>query len=140
VSNENRKPPDFNWVEARERCSLKEVFEGLRLGIREDVETRNTNRALPQDAFEQTSLKIVERGYVVRVFWDDTFGSFKDVFVQFSLKPQSIIVETNEGTVYEATIGLNENGDCKLKLNGKEYDPWQLRMLALEKFMFNVPK
>jgi hypothetical protein len=137
---ENRKPLDFNWVHARERCSLKQVFEDLRLGIREDVKTRNASLPTATSEIDNISLKVAERSNIIRIFWDDSLGSYRDVFVEFDLTQQGITVKTNESTLFQFVVGLNDDGDCKLKFDGKDYDPWQVRMKTLEQLMFKTPR
>lgn len=139
MNDPNRKPSDFNWVEARQQCSLQEVFEALRLGIRDDVETRNSNLPDNPDPHAQPMLKIVERGRTIRVYWHDIYGQYANLFVEFTLTAQNIVAKNHEGTLFEATVGLNDDGDCRVKMFGKEYDFWQVRRKALEHLMFNIP-
>ena len=135
MSNENRKPLDFDWVTARQQCSLRDVFEALRLGIRDDVETRNSS--FPEGDPDKLVLKISERGKTVRVYWDDMYGSSQNIFVELTLTEQNVSAKDNESTLFEAFICLNDDGDCKLKISGKEYDLWQVRRKALEKLLFS---
>jgi len=61
-----------------------------------------------------------------------------NVLVEFALTPKTISAKDHERMLFEATIGLNDNGDRRLNISGKEYDLWQLRRKALEHLMFGV--
>ena len=137
MTEENKKPSDFDWVTARQQCSLQEVFESLRLRIREDVETRNSNLSDDPDS-DRPTLKVIENGPTIRVYWHDIYSEYRHFFVEFTLTPQNIAVRDHEKTLFEATIGLNDDGDCKVNISGKQYDLWQMRRKALEHVMFNA--
>lgn len=129
-----KKPSDFDWVTEREKCSLKEVFEALRLGIREDVDTRNSTLS---DDPDTATLKIAEAAGTIRVYWHDVYSpSLSQKFAEFALKKQNITVTNQDGVLFEAFVGLNDEGDCKVKISGKELDVWQVRRRALEQLMF----
>ncbi len=138
MTDEHKKPSNFDWVTARQQCSLQEVFEALRLGIREDVERRNSN--LPGNRTPAAPiLKIAERAKTIRVYWHDMYQQYAGLFVEFTLAAQTIIVKDHDQVLFEAAIGLNDDGDCKVDIFGKQYDLWQTRRKALEKLMFDVP-
>jgi hypothetical protein len=137
MTEANKKPPNFDWVSARQDCSLKEVFEALRLGIREDVETRNS--ALPDNP-DKATLKTAEHGKTIRVYWQDMYQQFDHLFVEFALTAQSLTARDDENLLFEASIGLNDEGDCKVYILGKQYDLWQIRRKALEQLMFKIPR
>lgn len=140
MNDSTKKPFNFDWVSAREKCSLKEAFESLRLGIKDDVEKRNANRPPNPDDIGKVSLSIVDRSRTIRVFWNDMYGSYRDSYVEFNLTPQAIIIGNNEGPLFEARIGLNDDGDCKFIIGDKEFDVWQVQRKALERLMFDGPR
>jgi hypothetical protein len=133
VSTENKKPGNFDWVTARRNCSLQEVFEALKLGIRDDVKARNASFQPHPDGL---SLRFTERGGIIRVYWADNYGQGE--YVEFTLGPQNISVKNNQATLLEITVGLNDDGDCKARIQGREFDLWQVRRKSLETLMFNV--
>jgi hypothetical protein len=137
VTEVNRKPSNFDWVTARHQCSLKDVFEEMRIGIRDDIETRNAT--LPDDDPDYPTLKAHESANTVRVYWHDMYSPSAK-FVEFKLTSQSLSIVTQDGPQFEAFIGLNDDGDCKLKISGKELDLWQVRRKALEPLMFGPPQ
>jgi len=61
--DENKKPPNFDWVAARTQCSIQDVFEELRSGIKQDVEARNKSLSDRPDA---PKLKFTDSGRVAR--------------------------------------------------------------------------
>jgi hypothetical protein len=38
--------------------------------------------------------------------------------------------------LYDATLTLSDDGECRLKVNDKEYDLWQFRKLVLQGIFF----
>lgn len=134
MSEDHKKPADFDWVTARHECSLRSIFESLRLGIREDIEIRNST--LPDDPDTQ-ELRITERVATIRIYWHDVFNPAPNpAYVEFKLEPHNISVTNQEGLLLEASLCLNDDGDCKLRVGGKEFDLWQVRRKALESLLF----
>ena len=119
---------DFDWVTAREKCSPGSVFELLRLQVKEDVETRNKSIKEERDAFRfnqnEKLFSVVLPSEPLR------YG------VTFSLKGEKIIVERKNKPFLEATLTLNDEGECRLKVNGQEREFWQVRRMALEDLFF----
>ena len=120
----------FNWVTERSSCSLPNVFKKLRLQAEEDVKTRNALR--PNNSPYKFSVA-------------DTGGDFtvlleaKDVhkLVIFSLAEHAILVRDDKGNpMFEVTLTFNDEGECKLHVNERELDFWQVRRMALEDLLF----
>jgi hypothetical protein len=132
IENPNKKPANFNWIEARSKCSLREMFEQLKLGIREDVERFNGSLA-PDDTNKFT---VVEDAKTMKVLSGDGFKD--DSSVVFVLKGNVIRVGSVEKNqiLFDVKIGLNDDGDCKFSIDGKEFDSWQIRRKALEDLLF----
>jgi hypothetical protein len=139
VRDQTKKPVDFDWVTARKECSIQDVFEALRLLIRENVETHNGLFAEDRTPAAPV-LKVSERGNLIRVYWHDMYGQFAHLFVEFKLNPVAISVRDHENVLFEATVGLNDDGDCKVNIHGKQYDFWQVSRKALERLMFEFPQ
>jgi hypothetical protein len=57
-------------------------------------------------------------------------------WVYFKLEDGKITVMDSDGITFEATVMLNDMGDCKPKINGQERELWQMRRTALEKLFF----
>lgn len=125
-----RLPEDFDWVSARNSYSLVKVFEKLRIQIEEDVKARNT-------------LRREQRWYVFSVVsaGNNAFsvvveGNCIHDSIRFTLGEGKISVWAKEGLLFEATVTLCNDGECRAKINGQEYDLWQMRRTALEELFF----
>jgi hypothetical protein len=128
---------DFNWVEARSRCSAAKVFHEIRLGIDGDVKTRNAERPNPPRYVFDTAIK--DNTVVVMV---TGIGDMAEA-LQF---PQSVtlrlteagisVYDKNNKHLWDATLTLNDDGECRLKVNGQELEFWQFRRRALEDLFF----
>jgi|ERR1035438_254890 hypothetical protein len=127
----NNVPQELDWVDARARCSLIEVFKALRLGAESDVQTINEKRQS-------------ENGVTFQVT-DNTAG---DVFVvsqadalhkeiKFYLGKDHIAIKGRSQGDLIVTITLNDDGRCKLRANdGPDLEQWQVRRMVLEKLFF----
>lgn len=132
----DRKPPNFNWVSVRSQCSVKQMFEDLRLGIKQDVEAINEIIQQRPATNPPRVFKISENSRTVKVFIDGVFEEGPSiVFVLMRDAIKVGVAETNE-TLFVASIGLNHDGDCRFIVSGEEYDSWQVRRKALEGIFF----
>jgi hypothetical protein len=129
-------PERLNWVGARIKCSLPQIFKALELGVREDVEEMQSNLG-PHDEVKFSVASSNKRFSAMRV--DDPMMSIM-VSVDFVLSKDEITVSTssNDGAevLFTAGITLNNEGRCKLKVKDIELEQWQVRRLALEKLFF----
>jgi hypothetical protein len=66
-----RKPSNFDWIAARGACSIRQMFEELRLGITQDLEAMS-KQAVPMGE-PRRSFKIAENNKRVKVYEDDPF-------------------------------------------------------------------
>jgi len=130
--NEERKPQDYDWVTARSTCSAAIVFEKLRAQAKKNVETRNA--MLPKInryvfAFSDngsTSFSVVVTGH-------DIHGS-----TRFHLHNEEITISSGDAALYELSPTICDDGECRLKSNGQEYDLWQILKMALENVLFKT--
>jgi hypothetical protein len=119
-----------DWVTARSSCSLPNVFKELRLQVEEDVRTRNALR--PNNSPYEFS--VAENGDEFTVLLEA-----KDVrrSVIFSLADHAILVRDYKGKeMFEVRLTFNDQGDCRLTVEEKERDLWQVRRMALEGLLF----
>jgi hypothetical protein len=122
--------PKFDWVTERSACSLPKVFQQLRLQVEEDIKTRNGLR--PQNAPYEFSVE--ENGEEFRALLEA-----KEVqrSVTFSLGEHAISVRGDQTDLkIDVKLNFTEKGECKLNVEGKEYDFWQVRRMALEDLLF----
>jgi hypothetical protein len=122
--------PKFDWVTARSSCSLPKVFHALRLQVEQDVKTRNELR--PNSSAYEFSLTEYTAAFTVQL---QAQGVQKSVV--FTLAEHAISVRDGIDTqMFEVTGTFDDNGECKLMINGEKRDFWQVRRMALEDLMF----
>jgi len=120
----------FDWITARSSCSLPKVFHTLRLQVEQDVKTRNGLR--PNLSAYEFSLTEDTGAFTVRL---EAQGVQRSVV--FTLAEHAISVRDGIGTqMFEVTVSFDDNGKCKMNVNGEERDFWQVRRMALEDLMF----
>ena len=120
----------FDWVTERSACSLPKVFNALRLQVVEDVKTRNALR--PNNSPYKFSLVENGGGFTVLLEAKDVRKS-----VIFSLAEHAILVQDDKGNpMFDVTLTFNNEGECRLNVNEKERDFWQVRRMALEELLF----
>jgi hypothetical protein len=120
----------FDWVTERSSCSLPKVFKKLRLQVEEDVKTRNALR--PNNSPYKFSLVENGGGFTVLLEAKDVRKS-----VIFSLTEHAISVQDDKGNpMFDVTLTFNNEGECRLTVNGDERDFWQVRRMALEELLF----
>jgi hypothetical protein len=57
--------------------------------------------------------------------------------VIFSLTEHAISVQDDKGNpMFDVTLTFNNEGECRLTVNGDERDFWQVRRMALEELLF----
>jgi len=123
---------NFDWVTARSVCSPAKLFQKLTLEVEQDVKTRQAS--LPAGCgygFDFNS-----NGGSIGVGIN---GNRLCRMVTFELTEWGIVVRHDQTLLFEAKLTLNDDGECRLKVDGKEYQSWQFRKLALEGFFFDNP-
>jgi hypothetical protein len=122
--------PKFDWVTQRSRCSFPNVFKELRLQVEDDVRTRNALR--PDNSPYEFS--VAENGDDFTVLLEA--GDFHKSVI-FSLAEHAIVVRDDAGNaMFEVTLNFNDQGECRLHVNEKELELWQVRRMALEELLF----
>jgi hypothetical protein len=127
--NTEKKPENFDWVTARAECSAGKIFEKLKLQVQENVKVRKS--LLPSE--RHYSFEFVEGGgtaFSVAVIGNDIHDS-----VRFHLGDEKIKVRSGNRE-YELFATLCNDGECRVKMNGDEYDLWQVLKMALEDLLF----
>jgi hypothetical protein len=127
--NTEKKPENFDWVTARAECSAGKIFEKLKLQVQENVKVRKS--LLPSE--RHYSFEFVESGgtaFSVAVIGNDIHDS-----VRFHLGDEKIKVRSGNRE-YELFATLCNDGECRVKMNGDEYDLWQVLKMALEDLLF----
>ena len=126
--------PEFDWVTARAKCSVANLFEALKLEVKQDVEIREALCAKGS----HYGFDFVAEG---KMFSAIVQGNKIHHAVTFSLEDQLISVRNeNDAVMFRAVPTLNDDGRCLLKVGDKEYELWQFRKKALESLFFSEPQ
>ena len=136
-------PEKCDWVKARHECSLSSQFIELQLEAEQNVESI---RALfpTQESSERRirfEYKPIDAAtfLVVRYISEQTPFE-KTAFVRFMRRDDRITVETeSQNLLFEIRQGLNDFGQCVLKVGNEEFFKWQVLRKALEELFFEAP-
>jgi hypothetical protein len=122
---------NFDWVRELSSCSLPPIFEKLKLEVEEDIKTRMALRR-EGDAYG------FEMARTVDAFTVYLNSNHRREAVKFTLKEKCIEVSDSSGDqMFEATLTLNDEGECRVKIDGQERELWHMRRLALEGLFFD---
>jgi len=117
---------DFDWVTAFFACSPNKVFETLKTQIKRDVERRNALLS----PHTQYSFTTTGDGESLTVLIESATDHRS---ITFDLVSKGISAHNEKGKlILEATFTLNDKGECRPEIDGKECEFWQLRMKALK--------
>jgi hypothetical protein len=121
---------NVDWVSKRSSCSLLKMFQTLKLEVEKDVELRKSIR--PEG--ERFGFQFAQHGDSFSVARE---GNRREDFatVTFQLTDNTIYVDQN-GRASNVMIMLNNDGECKFKINDEEYESWQVRRKLLESIFF----
>jgi hypothetical protein len=125
-----KKPDSFDWVSARVECSLVKIFEKLKLQIKDDIASRNATRS-PNMQYHFSIVDSNKDFFTLVVEGNQIHES-----IAFNLGEDKISVLGRNGTILEGGVTLCNDGECRVEINGQEYDLWQVRKMALEEFFF----
>ena len=126
---------NFDWVKARSDCSLGTIFELLKMKLQEDVDKRQgLRRGPPFDYGFKLVINDSKGVSVVKEGVGDFHGS-----VLFRLTDSAIEVVDENGMVrFTATPAIDDEGQCRLTIGGKQRELWHLRKMALEEIFFQA--
>jgi hypothetical protein len=125
-----KEAPKFDWVKERSACSLPKIFKELRLEVEEDVKARNALR--PQNSPYEFLVREDGADFAVLLKAEEARKS-----VTFSLAEHAILVRDEKGNqMLEVSLTFGDDGKCKVHIDKKERDLWQVRRMALEELMF----
>jgi hypothetical protein len=130
MNGETERMTNFNWIKARADCSLAQVLRQLELGVRNDVDTVNAQR-MADDRHKFSISASTGRFSVSR-----ESSRAVPLSVDFSLEGDEIVVCTGDEIILTATITLNHEGRCMLRVDEEEVEQWQVRRMALEDLFF----
>jgi hypothetical protein len=125
-----KETPKSDWVTQRSACTLPKIFQELRVQVEEDVKARNALR--PKNSPYEFSVAETGADFTALLKTKDAQKS-----VIFHLAVHAIVVLDDKGEqMFEVTVTFNDAGDCKLHVNDKERELWQVRRMALENLLF----
>ena len=137
-----KRPADFNWVEARSKCRTKDAFETLYEDVKRDVAAAELIAAR---SIKYEIGRSSERSFFVKQI--ENIGGFQaQRSVRFDRKSDSIEVSSHfvSGTVpppdLSASPELSEDGDPCYRVDGEQKEPWQFRRKALDPVFFALPE
>ena len=133
------KDSRFDWVKERAKCSLGSMFNALATAVEQDVQSvKELQRAVhdSKNFFEFTRDRNV---FTVTRENKKVPVELPDV-VTFTLSVSEITVQTPSEDSFSVVPALNEEGKCKLTVNGKELEVWQVCQMALGRLFFGVPE
>ncbi len=128
------KPADFDWVSERRKCSIFSAFKELERLAKRDVEHRSS--LLTEKEHQVVTFLLKSEGNQYFTVIADNLGRL----VSFFLNGSQIEI-AGDGVIdpMVVTLTLNQNGDCRLRVNGQgEFQPWQVLRLALEDLLFDL--
>lgn len=122
----------FDWVAAREACTLPKVFKSLLAEVEGDVKERNAQR--PENA--SYAFSFVEQGNTFAVVLEaETFRRS----VVFAYEDHAILVLDASGNqMFEVTLNFSDDGNCRMKAKEDYRESWQIRRMALEDILFRI--
>lgn len=126
-------PPELNWVKQKFECSVRKVFADLYRGVEEDVKTANEvlRTSLRNRPFELAP-NATGDGFTVRR--EETVRP--TVTFRLVSEPERIVVNSGATKKWNFSVGLNHEGHCVLREEGRDYELWQVRRMALETLLF----
>jgi hypothetical protein len=128
---------NFDWVTARNECSLEKAFEKLRLDVKADVDKRQALRVKPPswDGFEY-GFNYSSNTSAFSASIHASNRSSQGVI--FRLEPAGYIavLNKNDEELFRATVTLDNERQCKFVVDGVELEDWQFRKKALEHIFF----
>ena len=123
----------FDWVTARQACSLAKCFASLKAQIDGDIKTRNS--LLPEGSAISFGLGDNGNSFIVLTEPHGHLGRS----ATFTLRADHIEVMDEKGGIrFKITLTLDVDGDCMFRIDGddEEYEPWYVRKKALEDVFF----
>ena len=139
---DNSHSSNYDWVTARERCSLEQEFGLLKNLIEHNCETKKAH--LTSDHI--VTFEFVELGArEFAVCREPKAGAVgKKYKVTFSLRVDHMLIASQwdeEESGVELTLILNDEGECRFVIDGSgEYLRWQVARRALNSLFFDGPR
>jgi len=121
---------EFDWVAARDRCSIGVAFERLKETSKKDTAQRNAQLARDKTPYSFRFDASGDWFAIVRQ------GEIHET-VKVTLEGQAIVVYHQDRETHRATITFDVEGECRLVVKDARYRLWQFRRMVLEAFLFD---
>jgi hypothetical protein len=126
-------PANLDWVKVQSGCLIKGAFESLRAGVEEDIKSYNAMLQLPPTHEIKISSEISTIFIAIR-------RSISYAQVEFSRRGNCVEIRQSEVVDHPASFSVtpifSNLGRCRWKFDEEELEQWQVRRMALEKFLF----
>ena len=119
----------FDWVSERAKCTPFKVFQVLRVQVKRDIEIRN---ALTVEIPASKTFSFQGDGQWFAV----VYGNCKGVKLDLSDSGIEVLDVASAKPIFRGILTLSDDGQCRLRVEQKEYDLWQFRKLALHDLFF----
>ena len=117
---------DFDRVNATEECSVACEFARLQSAAQNSMESRNARLKASTSRFTFTVDS--EKCF---------FVNSGEKLVEFSAEEEKITVKNDQGGEFRVALALNEDGECRYKIDGQgEYLRWEVVRKALKNLLF----
>jgi hypothetical protein len=126
----------YDWVAERAACSLAVIFATLKQEVKEDVKKRTDLRS-PEANYGFTFSDHGD-GFFVGLDATPPHATSIHFSIMFRRGLKTIEISGDGIKAFEAIPTVNDEGKCRLKINGVEREFWQVRRMALEKLFFET--
>jgi hypothetical protein len=120
------KEQNFDWVGARMKCSAHEVLRAIQADVKKSIETRNNTLEGPAFKYEPYA----ESGT------DFYITSGQDHVLFRAIDENTISAARKQTEGVWATLTLDDDGICRLKVGNDRLLRWQFLKKVLEDFLF----
>jgi hypothetical protein len=124
----------WDWVSARQACSIEAFFERLYLGTVKNVEVRNA-QATPGAPWQLQVQQVDPSLFsVLRLL---KYGATAVVRVKRN-RTEIRVDGQNIDVKFIGTVTMDDEGECRLLVDGQALDEWQVLKRAFESLFFDV--
>lgn len=122
----------FDWIAARNACTMPKVYKQLMAEIHEDVRQRNEQR--PENAPYEFQIFEKDNEFSVVLEAKDFSRSVTFVYEDHAIT----VLDPSGNQMFEVTLLFTEEGKCRLKAKEENRESWQVRRMALEDLLFRT--
>jgi hypothetical protein len=125
----------FDWVKARNDCSIDTVFDRLRLGVQGDVVKRERIRA--SSGADPRKGKFTFASNIGRFSASFRTHDNEGSVIIFTLRRNRIVITNDQDEqLMSATVTISDDRECRIVVDGEQLEEWQFRKRALETLFF----